>query len=366
MIVSFSEAERKEIHARCTRFLGHRPPRPVADRLHEMALSAYAQLPSDFYGSGGIVGQLEIEMAALMGKEAAVFMPSGTMAQQIALRIWCERAATQTVAFHPTCHLELHEQGAYRELHHLSAILLGEKHRLFTFQDLDAVRDQLGALLIELPQREIGGQLPTWEELGLIVAWARDCGVRLHLDGARLWECGPYYARPYAEIAAQFDSVYVSFYKILGGLPGAILAGPADFIAEARIWQRRHGGNLVSLAPNAIAAKMGLDRHLHRIPEYCRKAAEIAAILHGLDGLQVVPDRPPTNMMHLHFTGESERIEDAALQVASDTGVFLFARLNSTDDPKIGKVEFAVSEPALEIETAEIRSLMEQVVARGG
>src|ERR1019366_1197058 len=117
----FTDSEREEIRAQCTRFLGHRPHRPVAERLREMAESEYAKFTQDFYGAGGAVAQLEAEIAGMMGKDAAVFMPSGTMAQQIALRIWCDRAGNPTVAFHPTCHLELHERGAYRELHHLQA-----------------------------------------------------------------------------------------------------------------------------------------------------------------------------------------------------------------------------------------------------
>ncbi|MHB8636719.1 MAG: threonine aldolase family protein [Fimbriimonadaceae bacterium] len=361
--MSISDAERTEIYGGCTRFLGHRPPRPVAERLREMAESEYAKKPQDFYGRGGVVSDVESEVAEMMGKEAAAFMPSGTMAQQIALRLWCEGAASQTVAFHPTSHLEIHEHGAYRELHHLSAVLLGEKQRLFTLDDLVSVTERLGALLIELPQREIGGQLPTWEELGLITTWAKGCGVKLHLDGARLWECGPYYGRPYAEIVGGFDSVYVSCYKVLGGLPGAILCGPAEFIADARIWQRRHGGNLHSLAPNAIAAKIGMEKHLPQIPDYCRKAAELSDALRGIDRLTVVPDRPPTNMMHWHFNGDLEQIENAAWEVARDTRLFLFGRMDKVYGSGVGVVEQSIGEAALELDAAEIRTLMLRILA---
>ena len=93
-----------------------------------------------------------------------------------------------------------------------------------------------------MPQREIGGQLPSWSDLEAQVAWARDRGVAVHMDGARLWESGPFYERSYAEIAALFDSVYVSFYKGIGAIAGAALSGPAPFIGEARLWQRRSGG----------------------------------------------------------------------------------------------------------------------------
>jgi len=91
---------------------------------------------------------------------------------------------------------------------------------------------------------------------------ARERNITLQLDGARLWECQPFYQRSYAEIAALFDTVYVSFYKILGGITGAMLLGPEDVIAEARIWQRRHGGNLVRMFPFVLSAKQGLETRL--------------------------------------------------------------------------------------------------------
>src|SRR5262249_27327174 len=159
----------------------------------------------------------------LLGKEAAVFMPSGTMCQQIAMRIWCDRRGSSRIAFHPTCHLELHEQQGYRLLHGLHGICVGSPFHLLTLDGLRRIPERLGAILLELPQREIGGQLPTWEELNAISVWARERAIPLHMDGARLWESQPFYGRSYAEIAALFDSVYVSFYKSLGGIAGSIL-----------------------------------------------------------------------------------------------------------------------------------------------
>src|SRR5579862_7022983 len=135
----FTPEERKEIANNCTQFLGFRLTETLADKLREIADSPYAELGYDNYGAGGYTAQFESEIAALLGKESAVFMPSGTMAQQIALRIWCDRVGSNQVAFHPTCHMEIHEKGAYRELHGLEATLLGEKHRLFTLDDLKAV-----------------------------------------------------------------------------------------------------------------------------------------------------------------------------------------------------------------------------------
>ena len=198
----------------------------------------------DLYSERALAERLEARVAELLGKEAAVWMPSGTMAQQIALRIHCERRGNRRIAFHPQCHLDVHEKRGYAHLHGLHADLLGSRERLPTPEDLEAVREPLGAVVLELPAREIGGQLPAWEELTAFCTKAHDEGIALHMDGARLWQCAPFYQRTLAEIADLFDTVYVSFYKDLGAPAGAALTGTKVVIDEARVWQIRHGGRL--------------------------------------------------------------------------------------------------------------------------
>ena len=225
------------------------------------------------------VTALETEVRELLGKPAAVFMPSGTMAQQIALRVHADRRGRRVVAFHPTCHLELHEDKAYQRLHGLVGRPLGDGRELLSLADLEAVGEPLAALLVELPQREIGGRLPAWDDLVALVGSARERGAAVHLDGARLWESGPFYARPLSEIAGLFDSVYVSFYKGLGGLSGSMLLGEDDVVAEAREWRRRHGGTLFQLWPYAAAGLAGLRLRLPRMTAYVEHAQAIAAVL---------------------------------------------------------------------------------------
>jgi len=140
----------------------------------------------DTYGEGPLIEDLEKRVVELLGKPAAVFMPSGTMAQRIALRVWCDRAGVRTVAFHPKCHLQLHEEMAYDRLHGLTARLVGDPSDLVRLTDLEGVQERLVVLLLELPQREIGGRLSEWDELTAQAQWAREHDVRLHLDGARL------------------------------------------------------------------------------------------------------------------------------------------------------------------------------------
>lgn len=358
-----TEVERAAAHRGCTRFLVGHGPRNAQRDLAALAAEADPDERGDAYGKGELLEGFEREVAALLGKPAAAFMPSGTMAQQIALRIWAERRPGAAIAFHPTCHLELHEQRGYAALHGLRARLVGERHRLVERSDLDAIGEPIAALLVELPQREIGGQLPPWDGLVAEVEWARSRGVALHLDGARLWETQPFYGRPLAEIAALFDSVYVSFYKILGGIAGAALAGPADFVAEARIWQRRHGGNLVTQYPLVLSARAGLRERLGRIEAYVARARAIARILAAIPGVRVVPDPPPTNMMHAFLPGDPDALLDESARIARDEQVSLFTRLRASEVPGISVLEIAVGEGAMAIDDQAIERLFRRLTA---
>lgn len=333
-------------------------------RLLELADATADEERFDRYGSGDRIERLEQRVAELLGKEAAVFMPSGTMAQPIALRIWSDRRGVRTVAFHPTCHLELHEEKGYERVHGLRGKLVGDPNRLITLDDLAAIREPLAALLLELPQREIGGLLPAWDDLVEQVGWAREREIALHLDGARLWEAQPFYDRPHAEIAALFDSVYVSFYKGLGGIAGAALAGDAALVAEARVWQRRQGGNLVTLHPFVVAAELALDTRLERLPVHAAHARALAAALAEVDGVEIVPDPPQTPLFHVLLRGDRERLADAALEIAEERKVFLFADPSSTTSPSWQRHEVMVGEITLALEPAEVAALYAEVLAR--
>ena len=283
----------------CDNSLFRHPQRSSVERLQRLLPLAEQYPDADVYGQGGLVSQFEIEVATLLGQEGAVFLPSGTMAQVMALRIWADEKDTHSVAFHPTSHLQLHEQNSYQTLHALQAILVGEEDKVITLADLEKINSEIAALLIELPMREIGGQLPSWEELQNQSQWAHKNNIAFHLDGARLWSCEAYYDKSLAEIAGLFDSVYVSFYKDLDGIAGAILAGSKTFIKKARIWSRRCGGNLITQFPDVLAAKTGLDKHLPLMPKYVAKAKCIAEYFNQQENISVIPESPPCNLFHL-------------------------------------------------------------------
>ncbi|WP_086348240.1 threonine aldolase family protein [Candidatus Enterococcus clewellii] len=287
--------------------LGNHGDRTI-DSLKQAFSDVEGQIESDMYGNGEVIEAFQAKMAQVLGKEAAVFFPSGTMAQQIALRIWTDQKNNKTVAYHPFSHLEIHEEDGLKELHQIRPILLGSQERLVTLTDIQEIEEPIACLLLELPQRDIGGQLPTFDELQEITDFCRENGIKVHLDGARLWECLPYYERTAAEICSLFDSVYVSFYKGLGGIAGAILAGEQSFIDESKIWKRRHGGDLISLYPYVVSSDYYYDQRIGNMATYYETAKKVAEQFNRCSGVQTLPEVPVTNMFHVHFSKSKEEM----------------------------------------------------------
>jgi threonine aldolase len=166
--------------------------------------------------------------------------------------------------------------------------------------------------------------------------------VPLHLDGARLWESTAYLGHTVAEIAELAGTVYVSFYKGLGGLAGAALAGPEDLIAAARRWQRRLGGNLPTLAPYAVSARAGLRTMLPRMPEFHQRAVELAAALVDA-GFRVVPDPPHANAFKVYAERDAVEVSTAVVEHAERTGDVLSPSWEPADVPGWSWAELTVT-----------------------
>jgi threonine aldolase len=219
--------------------------------------------------------------------------------------------------------LEIHEEDGLKELHHIEVILLADKSRVIELEDVIGLNKDIACLLLELPQREIGGQLPSYETLEAISAYCRDQGIKLHLDGARLFEILPYYKKSAAEICELFDSVYISFYKGIGGIAGAILAGEKDFTEKSRVWKRRHGGDLISLYPYIISADYYFDMRVNKMEQYYEEAKELAAFYNQCDRVSTMPIVPVSNMFHVHFEAAKEKMETILTAISKETGIGL-------------------------------------------
>ncbi|MEE4545815.1 beta-eliminating lyase-related protein [Streptomyces sp. V4-01] len=316
----------------------------------------------DQYGTGA-VRALERTTAELLGTEDAAFFPTGTMAQQVALRVWAGRTGIGTVALHPLAHPEVHERGALTSLTGLRTVHPTTEPRLPSADEVRELDEPFGTLMLELPLRDAGYVLPSWAELTATVAAARERDAVVHFDGARLWECTPHFGRPLPEIAALADSVYVSFYKSLGGLYGAALAGSADMIAEAGAWRHRYGGMLFQQFPAALAALVGLRTELPRLASYVECAGPLAAALRegladaGLEWPRVHPERPHTHQFQLWLPYPAAVLDEAAVRQAEQSGVSLFGRAPFSEPglPGLSMIEVTIAASALEWTPADVR-----------
>ncbi|RSM67857.1 threonine aldolase [Actinoplanes sp. ATCC 53533] len=308
----------------------------------EMLATIDPDTATDLYGEGGVVAELEAHVATVLGKPAAVFLPSGTMAQGAALRVHADQRTSRTIVWHPYSHVERHEGQGYARLHQLVGRPVGDFERLIRIDDLNGVAEPVAALLLELPQRDLGGSLPPWDELVAQTSWARDRGAAVHLDGARLWEASAGYERSPAEIAALFDTVYVSFYKGIGALPGCCVAGSASDVAQVREWRGRLGGTLFAMWPAAASALGLLDAALAEMPARLAHARAIAAALARVPTVRVVPDPPQTPMMHLLFATTSERFRANAKRISEETGLWVWPSPVETGDPGVVRCELSV------------------------
>ncbi|MFI1014125.1 threonine aldolase family protein [Streptomyces sp. NPDC020965] len=326
--------------------------------------------PADIYGDG-VVEKVESRVAALLGHPDAVFFPTGTMAQQVALRCWAGRTGNATVALHPLGHPEVHERGAFGVVSGLRTVHPTSEPRLPTAAEVAEFEEPFGTLMLELPLRDAGFVLPSWDELVAVVAAARERDAVVHFDGARLWECAAHFGRGLAEIGSLADSVYVSFYKSLNALAGAALAGPAEVMAEARAWRHRYGGLMFQQYPTALSALLGLERELPRLPSYVAHAGRMAAALTealragGVPWFQVHPTPPRTHQFQVWLPYGPEVLDEASVRQAEETGVTLFRRWFATGRPPgVSVTEMTVAAEGLAWEEEDIHTAVAEFLRR--
>jgi threonine aldolase len=264
------------------------------------------------------------------------------------------------VAYHPLSHLEIHEEDGLKELHHITSVLLADKSRVIELEDVVNMEEGIACLLLELPQREIGGQLPDYKTLKSISAYCHEKGIKLHLDGARLFEILPYYKKSAADICKLFDSVYVSLYKGVGGIAGAILAGDNTFIKESKVWKRRHGGDLISLYPYIISADYYFKQRSHKMKQYYEEAKELAEFYNQCHAVSTKPLEPVSNMFHVHVDVSKEKLESILIGIYEVTGIGLTHNIKEISD-KACYYEASIGDRYATIPKEELRSVFQML-----
>ncbi len=248
------------------------------------------------------VERLERMTAELLGKEAAVYMPSGSMTNQVAIRVHCDRG-TEFLC-EADCHVYHYEQAAFAQLSGLVArTVAGERGalRLEQLQGLirprndHMVRTQL--VCLENTHNRWGGRIQPQGEVERICAWARENGLTSHLDGARLWNAAVALGVSERALAEPFDSVSVCYSKGLGAPVGSALAGPAPFIAEARRGRKLFGGAMRQAGMIAAGALHAVQHHRERLVEDHAAAQRLGEAIADCPSLAIRGDQVDTNIV---------------------------------------------------------------------
>ena len=358
----------------CTRQLSGSRARTVREALE--ALSGDAKVLADelldatvdVYGDG-VVAILERKVADLLGTEDAAYFPTGTMAQQAALRCWAVETGNDVVATHPLAHLEVHEEHAYRDLTGLRGVWPTSQARMPSADEIRAA-ERFGTLALELPMRDAGFVLPAWSELVETVTAARERDARVHFDGARLWETTSHFGRPLPEIAALADSVYVSFYKSLGAVSGAAVGGPAEVVATLKRWRHRYGGQIFQQWPAVVTALAGIEQQLPRLPEYVAHGKIVAAALadaaEQVPGVRVFPEPPHTHQFRLWAPFEPRDLRRAGVEQIEATGTGLVGGWMPGPLPGLAFTEVTVAADACAWNADEVTATFLDLLERAG
>jgi threonine aldolase len=267
-------------------------------------LQAKGKIGKDRYGSGGSVEALEKEMAKLTGKEKAIFLPSGTMANQLAISLLSGDRAK--VYLQDLSHVYRDEADAAQTVFSKRLVPLGMGKACFTVEELkfaieglpseEVFASGIGAVSIENPVRRADGQQVPLEEIKAISTYCREKKIPLHLDGARLFMAAAWSGNSIRDYAQYFDTVYISLYKYLGASSGAILCGDASIISQIPHLMKVHGGSMYGNWANAAMALHKLEGFEERLKQSITLFGEISEGVNKLPGCAIRPIPGGTNI----------------------------------------------------------------------
>ena len=277
--------------------------RPTPEMRRAMA---EAEVGDDVWGDDPTVIELEAETARVLGKEAAVYVPSGTMGNQASVRAHTRRG--DEILVHRLAHVVVHEQGGVSALSGVQPKLLDGDRGMLDVATLEAAWNDASDLhyarqsliSIENTVGEAGGLVVPPERIREIAGFARGRDMRLHMDGARLWNAAVALGVPPADLVAEVDSVSVCFSKGLGAPVGSAVAGSAEVIAEVRRNRKLFGGGMRQAGIIAAGALHALRHHVERLADDHRNARHLAEGLAGAARIEVDPAAVETNIVLVH------------------------------------------------------------------
>lgn len=310
-VLSDGQRERGERAERTVRFTGDGQGLAPAAYIRVLADIAEREgITPDYYSRGGVVTELEERMAAILGKERAVFLATGTLANHLAVR---EQARGRSrVIVQEDSHLYADSGDCAEVLSHLNLVTLARGAGTFTVDDVQGVLNRtaagrvetgVGVISIESPIRRRLGELFDYDEMRRICEFARQEGIATHLDGARLFMASAYTGIAPSEFAALFDTVYVSMWKYFNASAGAILAGPAALLDDLFNPRRMFGGALPGAWPLAAVALHYIDGFDERFAAGVRASEELFPLLNAIGPLRVERIPNGSNVFKLHVAG---------------------------------------------------------------
>src|SRR6266513_5343974 len=255
---------------------------------------ANAEVNDDVIDIDPTCDRLQKLTAEILGKEAALFMPSGSMTNQVGVRIHCKPG--DEFICEAGCHIYNYEQGAFAQLSGVVAKTVeGKAGVLHVDQLRGLVRPENDHLVrtrlvcLENTHNRGAGKIQPHENVVAICQWAQESGLARHLDGARLWNATAATGIAEAEWAKHFDTVSVCFSKGLGAPVGSALAGPKELVKQARRARKLFGGGMRQAGVIAAAALYALDHHVERLAEDHRNARVVAQAIADAPGLRLAP-----------------------------------------------------------------------------
>jgi threonine aldolase len=280
---------------------------------------AEAPVGDDVFGDDPTVNALEEKVAALFGHEAALFVPSGTMGNQICIA--CHTEPGDEILFESGAHIFHYEVGAPAVLSGVLTHPIVGRRGVITAADvksrirpIDVHCPRTRLVALENTHNRAGGTVFPLDEIKQLYALTREAGLRMHLDGARIWNAHVATGIPLAEYGRYFDSISACFSKGLGCPVGSVVIGSRAFIEKADRARKRFGGGMRQVGILAAAAIHALDHHIARMREDHDNARYLATELAGLPGIAIDLEAVQTNMVFMDVadTGRS------AAQVATD------------------------------------------------